>query len=479
MKVLIVGGNPSLQRSIAVSGLDAGHDVLVATLPEEAPGPSLPARVAPVSLATVGPSDELQVDAAIILDRSLTGSRHGSPEVPDEQVHTALNRAKRAIVVVAAHATDDRSAALENAARAAGDWLVIRTAPIYGIAEDPVSLFLIMMRSLPAVPVLSDSFAIRPVWHEDLAYAVIGAIGMPSTSMNRAVDIGGPEAVTQDDLYARIAALIDRRPARLPVPDFLATHGTRLTEALKLSLPFDASHLAFAASSSPTGKEVESAPAPFEITFTGLDEGLRRCIRELDETLPAERVGRLEVKRFHTTITGTAYDAEELLRLFRTSFADVMPIQVGVEPVAPNVELIAGSVVTMNLPGRGHVQIRVEEVGPRHVIVATLRGHVLAGIVRFSTSDVPKGVEFAVTTCDAAANAFDWIALTLGGARVQDANWARVVQNVVKLSAGESDGVHHDARKLTEDEAADAERWIATIVSRQRNEVPAAGGTEA
>ena len=47
----------------------------------------------------------------------------------------------------------------------------------------------------------------------------------------------------------------------------------------------------------------------------------------------------------------------------------------------------------MNLPARGHVQIRVAEVTDDHVVGVTLQGHALAGCVRFSTrAPVPASV---------------------------------------------------------------------------------------
>jgi NADH dehydrogenase len=122
----------------------------------------------------------------------------------------------------------------------------------------------------------------------------------------------------------------------------------------------------------------------------------------------------------------------------------------------------------MALPGRGHVQVRIEDVSDEHVIVATLRGHVLAGIVRFSAVDLAGGVRFEVLTCDTAANALDWMALSLGAARVQDANWTRVVQNVAKLAGGEASDISVDGRRLHGEERTNVERWIQNIIRRQQ-----------
>jgi NADH dehydrogenase len=125
----------------------------------------------------------------------------------------------------------------------------------------------------------------------------------------------------------------------------------------------------------------------------------------------------------------------------------------------------------MALPGRGHVQVRVQQVSEERVVLATLRGHALAGVVRFSTKDLAHAVRFEVLTCDAAANPIDWLARTLGGARIQQANWTQLVKNVIELSGGTADRVRHGSRTLSYDEAAAVETWIRdTIALRRRGE---------
>src|SRR5205085_8056861 len=127
----------------------------------------------------------------------------------------------------------------------------------------------------------------------------------------------------------------------------------------------------------------------------------------------------------------------ELMRAIRSQFRELMPIAVGVEPAAPHDTLDEGAVITMAIPGRGHVAIRVEQVAEHHVVVSTLRGHVVAGFVRFATSTRGDRVGFEVIACDTAANVLDWITLTLGAVRVQDANWLKLVRNVAKMAGGE------------------------------------------
>ena len=52
-----------------------------------------------------------------------------------------------------------------------------------------------------------------------------------------------PDTATHEQLYGRTSVLINRRPLRIPLPDFLTTHGTRLADALDLAAPFAVSRL--------------------------------------------------------------------------------------------------------------------------------------------------------------------------------------------------------------------------------------------
>lgn len=465
MKVLLSGGNDILRRSIAGALVGSAHDVRVLLPHSSSSAHGWPANVEPWPVA-VGDTGRLSDaardrDAAIVLEPLSTASTHSSdPTLDTSQVFAAVGRAGPRRVI---HVTSGVSRVPQ-----ALEWLSVRTSPVYGVGDDAISIFLIMMRSLPAMPILGDQHVMRPLWHGDLASALAQSLSLGPNDVNRTVEISGPDAINQTELYEHIAGLIDRRPLRLPIPDFIAAHGGKLAEALRLPVPFESIHLPFATAGNIGRNASNALSTVFGLTGTRLDDGLRRLILELSEVTPAEGVGTLEVKRFSTIIRGSAYDATELLRRLRMNFKDVMPIEVGVEPAAPQTELIAGGVVTIALPGRGHVQIRVEEVTDQHVVVATLRGHAVAGIVRFATESMEGGVRFEVMTCDAAANAFDWVTLTLGGARIQDANWTRVVHNVVELSGGVDGGVESDARTLSDTEATNVEQWIRSIIGRQR-----------
>jgi NADH dehydrogenase len=467
MDLLISGGNHVLQGSIADQLTAAGHSIRIVRCGSRPPSTTLVAQGAPRmvdgSTAATLAAALHGCDAAIAIDGSIaapSGTGADACPGPLQLMEAAAATRLRRLIVVASPAA---AASMGEPGGETPD-LLLRCAPVYGLGTDPISRFLIMMRSLPAVPVLNDRHVMRPVWHEDLAAALVEALADGDGRGRQTLDIMGPDAITYDQLYERLSALTDRRPLRIPVPEFMTTYGGRLARAFGMDVPFDP------APGDEGGWSDESAVAAgnagaVRVQPTTLDEGLRRLVLELDETIPSEGVGSVQVKRFHTTIRGSAYSPTELLSLFRQRFADVMPSPVGVEPVAPGTTLVPDGVLTLALPGRGHVQVRVEDVQPDRVVLGTVQGHLIAGVVSFSVAPEADGVRFEVTTCDNASNALDWLALSMGGAKAQDANWWRVVHIVGKLAGGQAVAVQTDVRTLNAAVAAAADRWIARLVS--------------
>jgi NADH dehydrogenase len=448
MKVVIVGGNELLRRSISEACATSGLHPRPADSADDA-------------------SDMLRDgEAAVVVTPYAPGGQRAGGADPETMIAQAREaRLTRGVVVALGAPTREALRQIEQSVQgSAGEWMGLFAPHVYGIGEDPLTLLLVMMRSLPAVPLLSDTYAMAPLWHRDLSAAVAAALRASMPAPQRVATLSGPERVSYSELYERLAVLTDRRPVRLPVPDFLAAHGSRLASALNLS-SLDASALTHAADES-AHQRAADARELLALSLTGLDTGLKALIHELDELTPGSGVGTVQIKRFRAAITGARLDAAELMRAFRSRFAEMMPVPVGVEPAAPATELVEGAVLTIALPGRGHVQIRVEDVAPEYVVVGTLRGHALAGVVRFSASHVDGSLVFEVTTCDAAANPLDWLGLTIGGGLAQNANWRKVVRNAVALSGGRAGEVESHIRNLTPDEALAAESWVARFVAK-------------
>jgi NADH dehydrogenase len=201
-----------------------------------------------------------------------------------------------------------------------------------------------------------------------------------------------------------------------------------------------------------------------------LDAGLQKLADLQPEQLPAEGIGTLKRKRCWADITGSTNDADSLFQLFRTHFNEALPVFVEAAPEPSTSDIIEdGESITLALPMRGHVQVRVAELGNRDTTLLTLEGHPLAGAVHFSTAPVAAGVRFQVEVFDRAANVLDLIAMRTLGDRLQGQTWTEVVENVVRLSGGRApDGVQDESRSLDDEEAKRVEKWVDDLALRRK-----------
>ncbi len=365
----------------------------------------------------------------------------------------------------AGHAPEWLSSALANLRAPVS---VVATTPVYGPGDELVSRLLIMMRSLPVVPLLAHGEReYQPVWHEDFAQLMVAAAHSEHVRAGT-ITVAGPEVVTQRLLYDRIAPLIDKRPLTVPIPDLLTRVGLSLIDVASGTdtasdegrWAVDADVVVLPAADSAIERMLGRRP-------TSIDEGLRRLVVDLPEQLPGTGLGTLQVKHFWADLRTPGLLPGTVIGLVRARFADIMPVPVGIEPGAPVTRLDVGATVTLYLPGRGHAQVRVEEADDTHVVLSTLRGHPLAGVVRFLAAPARDGVRFEVMTADKAATPLDWLGLSIGGARLQDANWRTVVQRVAAMSGCEIDGVESHVRNASDAEVHHLSTWVERLIAER------------
>ena len=358
-----------------------------------------------------------------------------------------------------------------------GSWVIVRPGSVYGPGDGEVSLVLKMVRVLPAVPLLGGGDQeFSPVWHEDLGRALAAAVERDDVA-GRALDVAGPEVTSQSDLIKRFSAITDRTPVRVPVPEFLASLGTKIAGMFGVETPLNADQLTMI-------REGNTIPPgglnALELLLgerpTGLDEGLRRLADAQPEALPDEGIGRLKQKRFRADIARPLLTAEALYDRFVERFGELLPLEVAAEPGTPT-SLSPGETLTMSLPVRGHIQVRVVEMDRAHhrITLVTLDGHPLAGAVRFLFEPRGDRLRFEVQVFDKPATMIDWIVMSTIGAIAQNANWEETVERVVAESGGTApDGVETDAVTLDEDEEARIQRWLEELVMERKREENAA-----
>ena len=353
-------------------------------------------------------------------------------------------------------------------------WVILRPGAVYGPGDKNLSVILTMVRTLPAIPVIdSGAQRFQPLWYEDFGQAIARAVDMPDIT-GRALEIAGPEQTSMNDLLDRIERLAGRRPRRVRVPAGVAAMGTQLASVLGFTLPIIEAHLTMLKEDSVIAPSSENAlTAVLGVEPTPLEKGLRQLVGVLPEQLPAEGVGPLVHKRYWADIDGSYHRAGALRDVFRRNIALAMPFEVRQES-GPITNLKKGMTLSVTLPVRGTVSMRIEEVTPHRIVAATLEGHPLAGLVTFNFLERGAQVRFEVEVFARGADAADAILLAAMADFLQDVNWQTVAERVVQLSGGRAPaGVQTLVTAVDDEEARKVEQWADTlVVRRMRGRVP-------
>ena len=497
MKVLVTGGTGVVGQAAVTALIGAGHEVRLLSRhaahdagewPEGVePWPGNVAEAASLRGSAEGCDAVLHVVG--IVDEK-------PPETTFERVNVGgtrsiLQEAERAGVgsfIFVSSLGADRGQSDYHKSKAAaeaivrtfkGRWVICRPGSVYGPGDEQVSLILKMVRTLPAIPLLGQGDQpFQPVWHEDLGRALAMVVESDELA-GRALDMAGPEQTTQNDLIDRFSKITDRHPLRVPVPEVVATVGTKIASMFGFDSPLNDSQLTMITEGNVIRADQENAlETEFDIVLTPLDVGLRKLADAQVELTPEDGVGDLKRKRFWADIHGSPYTAAQMLTLFRGRFEKILPLEVSAEPGTPT-QLDQGATLTMSLPVRGNIQVRVEEITDNSVTLVTLDGHPLAGAVTFLFEQRADAVRFEVRVHDRAATLPDLVAMRTVGDVIQNANWEATVEQMIKESGGRAPkGAEREIITLDDAELKDVQRWLdAMVMARKRSEhgAPAVG----
>lgn len=488
MRVLVTGGSGVIGEGVIPFLLEAGHDVRLLTRGADEAAREWPASIEACPMDVTDPAQLTGAADGCGAIVHITGIiAEKPPDVTFARVNVGgtenlLREAARAglpkFIYISSLAAERGTSDYHASKRAAealvrryeGDWIIIRPGNVYGPGDEVISAALRMHRALPVMPVVgAGEQPFQPIWYRDLGQAIARAVDLP---LERGVyEVAGEDVTTTNALLDQFEQLTGRSPLRIPIPEFLAGPGVRLAELAGLSPPFGDSQVRMLIEENvvqaPDGNALTRV---FQVTPTPLAKGLAALADAQPEQTPDEGVGGLERKRFWADIAETPYTAETLMEMFRTRCTELMPIEFEAEPGTPQ-EVNKGVTLTAALPLRGNIQIRVEEVTPRAVTFATLRGHPLAGVVRFTTSEPAAGVvRFRVGVYARAATMVDWLAMSAGGAVAQNSTWRTVVERVAAMAGGVNDGVQEDADVVNGRESEEIEEWIGDLITRHKRE---------
>ncbi len=346
-----------------------------------------------------------------------------------------------------------------------GEWVILRPGNVYGPGDEIVSLLLKMVRTLPAVPVIDGGHRFQPIWYRDLGEVLARAVDMPEV-VRRTLEVAGSEHTTLTEVLDRLAAVTGRAPLRMPIPGFLASLGAGTASLLGFGLPITDTHLTMPEENVIRPGGENALTSVFGMEPTPLAEGLRRLVDLMPESLPSSGVGPLRKKRFWADISGSRFRARELRDVFRLNLAKIMPLDGGGGAPRP---FRKGTTLSVALPMRGVVSMRVEEVTPDRLTLSTVDGHPLTGIVSFHFIERGEQVRFEVEILARAANVVDRVVTDTVGGIWQDANWRAVVQRTVDVSGGAAKGgIESESKRLDQAETRDAEEWAKILVTRRK-----------
>jgi uncharacterized protein YbjT (DUF2867 family) len=165
---------------------------------------------------------------------------------------------------------------MEQAVGASGlEYVVFRPSFVFGSDGGALPLFIRQVRWSPVTPVIgSGERLLQPIWVDDVAVFFARAIDLPGAA-NRTFDLGGPDRVSWNELYERIARTLGKRRARVHVPVSVARLGAAVVERLPRA-PLTRDQLTMLEAGDNVGDVVPAREA-FGIEPIGLDEQLRRA----------------------------------------------------------------------------------------------------------------------------------------------------------------------------------------------------------
>jgi NADH dehydrogenase len=491
MRVLATGGTGVVGKAAVDHLLSHGHTVRLLSRHAESDAQQWPSGVEPLE----GDVQDSAVIERAVADVDVVLHMAGIvAEAPPEQTFERLNvdatrklalaaerGSVRRFIYVSSFGAERGASRYHRSKRKAEEvtaaicqrvpWIVARVGNVFGPGDQVLSLLLRMVRTLPVVPVVGDGKQpFQPVWADDLGEGLARLVELEGHD-RETLNFMGPEVTNMHGVLDVFDAVTGRTPKRVPVPVVIARTGTAFADAVGLGLPIHSDELTMLVEGNVLGPKQSNALVDLlQVPLTPLKQALAALTEAQPEQLSIEGTGPLQVQRTHTSVRGARKGPEEMLTLLRKDFG-ALACEGAVSDASPH-PLEVGDTSTLDLPVRGQVQVRVQEVTARSVTLVTLAGHPLAGAIRFSFSGDRDLLHLEVKSYTRAANAIDAIGMKTVGSIAQRYTWHQVLKRLAEASGGTPRGpVRHALWQLGREEAAHVDEWLRKLVfARKRAE---------
>jgi NADH dehydrogenase len=156
------------------------------------------------------------------------------------------------------------------------DHVVFRPSFVFGRSGGLLPTLVRQVRLSPVVTVIgSGRRRLQPVWVDDVAAHFATALELRAAA-NRTFELGGPEVVTWDELYRRLAQTLRKRRSLVHVPAGVARPAARLTEWIPGS-PLSADQVTMLEDAGDNVARVPDTVETFALPLVPLDDQLRRA----------------------------------------------------------------------------------------------------------------------------------------------------------------------------------------------------------
>ena len=167
--------------------------------------------------------------------------------------------------------------AMEQALAASGlEHVVFRPSFVFGKDGGVLPMFVRQVKLAPLTPVVGKGDTrLQPIWVEDVAQFFAQAVDAQGAA-GRTFEIGGPDAVTWNEFYARVKRVLGVRRGTMHMPVGLVRAGAAVVEHLP-GAPITRDQLTMLTEGGDNVCDNGPALETFEVDLVGLDEQIRRA----------------------------------------------------------------------------------------------------------------------------------------------------------------------------------------------------------